>query len=101
MKILYIYISAILLSGCISAQSENFMNKSIFQSIRVGNGGRASITDPQIEYGGIKLINKSQRTFPPPKEAHSVGDFIIEGADITITKSAIIKWKSDTEEYVV
>jgi hypothetical protein len=71
------------------------MNTSTFQSIRIGNGGRGAIIEPQIEYGEIKLINRSQKVFAPPKQGRPPGDFIIEGIDLPVTESAIIKWRSE------
>jgi hypothetical protein len=98
MKTIYRCIVMLFVSGCVSAQSPGFMNNPIFQSIRVGNGGQKAIIEPRIEYGGAKLINRSQKIFAPPKPGRPPGDFVIEGVDLPITEEAIVQWKSEAGE---
>lgn len=87
----------LLLGGCSIVADGSIMEKQVvFQSILVGNGGQGTITNPQILFEGISLINKFQKDFAPIKKGwKGIAPMVIETMDLPIPETAEITWQSE------
>jgi hypothetical protein len=98
--LLVLLASACTSSAVLSGSEESHL---VFQSILVGNGGKGAVTNPQIIFAGISLINIEQKSFAAPKEGwHGVAPMVSETMDLPLPETAEVSWESaDNQSHTV